>query len=294
MFQNEANHLPAMLDSLAHQTRPPDLLLLVDDGSTDRSAQIARDAMPAFPEARLLQRRPRPPARDRLSSAAVWTAFQWAVAQAGPDFDVVAKVDADLCLGPRILEDIATRFERDHTLGITGPYLSELGDDGRLRRLEGRPEHVAGAVKFYRRECFDQVFPLPPLLNLDMVDEAKARSLRWRTESFTASDGDPLHARRQGSHDGSLRAYRRWGEGDYISGSHPLLVAFVGIRRLAERPLLLAGLNYFAGWAGAALRRADRFDREIRRFRQHEQLLRVRARLTQVITGRRRPPAPMA
>lgn len=38
---NEAEHLPVLLESIANQTVPPDEVILVDSGSTDRSVDIA-------------------------------------------------------------------------------------------------------------------------------------------------------------------------------------------------------------------------------------------------------------
>lgn len=40
--RNEARHLAALLDALAAQTRRPDEVIIVDDGSTDGSADVAR------------------------------------------------------------------------------------------------------------------------------------------------------------------------------------------------------------------------------------------------------------
>ena len=40
-FRDEARLLPSLLDSLAGQTRPPESLLLVDDGSRDGSHALA-------------------------------------------------------------------------------------------------------------------------------------------------------------------------------------------------------------------------------------------------------------
>lgn len=284
VFLNEETHLPIFLDSLAAQTRPPDRALLVDDGSTDRSADIAAAFAERHPWAELLRRPVRPPEADRLASASVWTGFCWAVERAlgEDDFDVVAKVDADIRLTPRTMAEVEARLAADPRLGLTGPYLAEADADGRLKRLRWRPEHVGGAVKFYRQECWQQVYPLPPLLNLDMMDEVKARSRGWRTASFDCPDGDPLHLRPHGTHDGALRGFRRWGRGDYVSGSHPLLVLFVGLQRMPEYPPVIGSLNYFAGWAAAALRRAPRFDPELRALRRREQMDRVRARLTEV------------
>ncbi len=38
---NRAHYLPQALDSLLHQTRPPDEIIVVDDGSTDETAEVA-------------------------------------------------------------------------------------------------------------------------------------------------------------------------------------------------------------------------------------------------------------
>jgi glycosyltransferase involved in cell wall biosynthesis len=295
VFLNEERHLGTLLGSIASQSRPPDHLLLVDDGSTDRSAVLAEEFAGRHPYARLLRRPAQPASRDRLVTASVWTSFQWAVAQLGEPCDVVAKLDADIRLTPGLLAEVEARFEADEKLGLTGPYLSEPRAEGAPVRLRSRPEHVAGATKFYRRACYDDVYPLPPLLNLDIMDEVKARGEGWRVASFQAREGDPLHLRPMGGHDGRLRALRRWGEGDYASGTHPLFLAYVGLQRMGQRPYVLAGLNYLGGWALAAARRRPRFDPGLLALRRQEQLQRVRRRLAGMVRGfgggRSRPPS---
>jgi biofilm PGA synthesis N-glycosyltransferase PgaC len=284
MILNEEEHLPTFLDSLAAQTRLPDRAVLVDDGSTDRSADVAADFARRHEWAKVVRRPARPPERDRLASASVWASFQSAVETLSADyeFDVVAKVDADLRLTPRLLEEVEARFVADPALGLTGPYLSEVDAGGARQRLRWRPEHVGGATKFYRRECYADVFPLASLLNFDMVDEVKARSRGWRTASFEAVDGDPIHLRPHGTYDGALRGFRRWGRAEYVSGSHPLSVLYVGLQRLRAHPPVLGSLNYFGAWAAAAARRVPRFDAEVRALRRREQSHRMRERLSEV------------
>ena len=279
VFHDEERYLGTLLESMAAQQRQPDRLVLVDDGSTDRSALLADEFASANRYATVLRRPPRARTKDRLVSASVWVSFAWAVDQLHESYDVVAKLDADLRLPTRLLLDIEDRFGAEPDLGLTGPYLSELQPDGTMRRLRSRPEHVNGATKFYRYSCYAQVYPLPPLLNLDIVDELKARACGWRTMSFDASGGDPVHLRPMGTRDGVLRGFRRWGTGDYVSGSHPLLVVFVGLQRLRDPPVGLGALNYFLGWVLGALRRTPRFPKELRVLRRQEQLRRVRERL---------------
>src|SRR5262249_30248267 len=96
VFLNEEDLLPILLDSIARQTRHPDRFLLVDDGSSDASPEIARRFASEHGFAKLVRRPQRAREADRLAAAAELQAFQWAVAQLDEAYDVIAKLDADL------------------------------------------------------------------------------------------------------------------------------------------------------------------------------------------------------
>src|SRR4051794_40856086 len=99
VFLNEEELLPRMLASLERQLRSPELLLLVDDGSNDRSSEIAAAFASQYPYARAFTQGQRPQSADRLARAAELIAFQSALAELeseGLRFDVYAKLDADL------------------------------------------------------------------------------------------------------------------------------------------------------------------------------------------------------
>jgi len=257
-FFNEERFLPSLLASIAGQTRPPDRLLLVDDGSTDDSPRIASAFADEHAYAALLRRPIRPPERDPLSAAHELRAFQWAVAQVDLPWALVAKIDADLSLRPEVLGEIERRFELDPALGIAGSYLSTLAPDGTPVRHRGGPEHVDGANKFYRRPCYEQISPLPAILGWDTIDEVRARMRGWSTSSFALPGGDSIHLRRMGSRDGVLRGFRRAGLAAYAYGAHPLHVALSAAVRAGQRPVMLGGVHYALGYALAAARRAPR------------------------------------
>jgi poly-beta-1,6-N-acetyl-D-glucosamine synthase len=278
-FLDEERHLPRLLASLASQTRFPDELLLVDDGSSDASGRIAEEFAADRDGVRVLRRPPHPAGRDRLAGAHELLAFQWALAQATPGWDVVAKVDADLEFTPRSFEFIEQAFERDAALGMAGAYLSAAADDGTLRREPQRVEHVRGPNKFYRRQCYEEIGPLPAHLGWDTMDQIRAAMRGWRTASLEMPDGEVVHLRPVGSHDGRLRAWRRWGTCAWGYGEHPLHVLALAARRAGERPRVLGALNYVVGWGVAGLRRAPRAEPELRAYVRREQMQRMRARL---------------
>lgn len=278
-FLDEEASLPGLLRSLAAQGRPPDELLLVDDGSRDGSAALAETFCAEHAWARLERRPRRPPSRDRLAGAPELQAFTSAVEGLEPTWDVVGKLDADMILTPATLGAIVARLEADPGLGMTGPRIAEPGADGVPRRKPCGPGHVEGSTKFYRRACFEAIAPLPPILGWDVIDESRARMRGWSTESFAIDDGDPLHTRPMGAHDGRLRAFRRWGLCGYAYGAHPLHVVAYGGRLMAGEPYVAGGLNYLAGYAAAAARRVPRAEPELRREVRREQLGRMLRRL---------------
>jgi biofilm PGA synthesis N-glycosyltransferase PgaC len=278
-FLDEQAYLPALLESLAAQERRPDQLLLIDDGSGDASAELASQFVQSHPYAQLLSRPRRPPQRDRLVTAAELDAFCWGVEQLREPWDVVAKLDADLWLPPQTVAELLARLEADPQLGIAGAHLSVAGSDERVLRERCPEGHVHGATKFYRRECFELVFPLPVGLGWDTADEVAARMHGWHTESFAIAGGDAIHLRPIANHDGKLRGYRRSGAAAWAYGAPAWWIPMAAAARLADRPRVIGALNHLAGWLTAALHRNPRVNARQRAFFAREHRARLRAAL---------------
>jgi poly-beta-1,6-N-acetyl-D-glucosamine synthase len=277
-FLDEEEHLEEVLESLAAQTRPLDRVVLVDDGSRDSSARMAAAFADGRPDVELLRRPVRPPERDRLAHAGELRAFEAGMEMLGESWDVVAKLDADVRLTPGTVAAIEQALRDDPRLGLVGAHIAERGPGG-VARLSARPEHVHGATSFYRRDCWTEISPLPPILGWDMIDAQRARMRGWRTASIEVPTGDPVHLRPMGARDGRLRAYRRWGAAAYALGEHPVHVLGLSARHMRSSPALAGGVSYLLGWCGAALRRVPRAEPELRAFVRADQARRMRSRL---------------
>ncbi len=250
VFLNEEDLLPRMFETLARQRRPPELLLLVDDGSQDRSGMVAAAFAHDRGYVRLLERAHRGPSSDRLAKAAELRAFQAAIEQIDGQFDVVAKLDADLELPTDFFLRVLAAFESDPKLGIAG---AQLGVPGAFGATEySQPWHVRGATKFYRVSCWEAIAPLPPILGWDTIDETRAKM-------------------------GAIRGYRRRGAAAWGYGADPLNVLASVLVRMRHRPRLVGSLAYLGGWLGAALQRAPRAEPAARRYLQREQRRRLQA-----------------
>lgn len=282
-FLNEAAYLPRLLASVERQTVLPDQLVLVDDGSSDGSVELAT----AFAEGRdyvsVLTRPRQPKVDDRLADAAELRAFAAGVEVLADDWDVVVKMDADLELAPDLFEAVMGAFAAEPQLGIAGSFLSIVGPHGRPEREPHPAHHVRGPNKFYRRACYEAIFPLPTILGWDTIDDLRARRHGWITRSVDVPSGDTLHLRPTGAHDGRLKAFRRWGRCAWGYGAHPAWVLVGGMRRAGRRPYVFAGVHYLAGWCNAGLRRYPRADEDTLEQARRE----GREQLLSILPGRR-------
>jgi 4,4'-diaponeurosporenoate glycosyltransferase len=108
--RNEAHNLPKLLDSLNRQPVEPREILVVDDGSTDRTAEIASGM-----GARVIASQPLPPGWRGKT----WACHQGALAARG---DWLLFMDADTWFEPGGLERVLS-LEHPGALSV-GPYHS--------------------------------------------------------------------------------------------------------------------------------------------------------------------------
>jgi cellulose synthase/poly-beta-1,6-N-acetylglucosamine synthase-like glycosyltransferase len=289
--RDEAVHLERTLASVAAQTRPPDLWLVVDDGSTDATPEILDRWAARLPYLRPLRGRGRAGrAGDGLARAAEAVAFNQALASVALDeFSHVGKLDADIELAPDYFRCLLDRFAVESDLGIAGGCLLE--DHGRGWRPAGGPEHhVRGALKLYRRDCLEALGGrIQERLGWDTIDEVEARMRGYRTRSLPRPTA--RHLRPVATRGGILRGRARLGRAAFILRYSPWWVAAKSAQVGLARPYLVGGGAYFWGYLRAAV--GDRHDRiedpEFARFVAAELRGRARGRgIAQVSSDARR------
>ena len=257
---NEAAHLESVARALSAQTRPPDLWVAVDDGSTDGTGELLERLEREIPFLKVVTAPPAPDllaTRDRLAAAAAPRAFNVGLAAAGDDFDFVGKLDGDIELPADYYERMLDRFAADPSLGIAGGVLVE-DHDGVWKRIPIPAYHVHGAVKLYRRPCFDDIGGVRDTLGWDTIDETYARLHGWQTISFADIIG--RHHRHWGSADGRLRGRARHGVCAWICGYGPTWIALRSLKLAAAKPRVLSGFAFAFGYARAAVVRTPRVD----------------------------------
>jgi glycosyltransferase involved in cell wall biosynthesis len=149
--RNEEATLERTIACMRAQTRPPELWIVVDDGSNDRTPELLAEAAQELPWLRVVTRADR---GFRKLGGGVIDAFYFGLEHADVDYDFVAKMDVDLEFSPRYLEALLAEFDADPGLAAaSGKVFRREGD--RLVEEYMIDEMVAGQFKLYRREAFE-------------------------------------------------------------------------------------------------------------------------------------------
>lgn len=248
--RNEAENLPRLAESLATQTRLPETWVVVENGSTDETAEVARALASHYPWLRVVDM-PRTPDNERARPIVL--AFETGFESLSPPPPFVAKVDADVTLPAGYFEGLLERMAIDPDLGVvSGTCLEE--HDGAWRERFGTGSGVWGAARVYRWTCLEQLLPLEERTAWDWIDVAEANVRGW--SSTVARELPFYHHRREGD-----RARTRWaqwssqGQAAHYLGYRPSYLFVRAIYRSSRDPAALA-LIY--AYARASLRRQDR------------------------------------
>ena len=186
----------------------------------------------------------------------------------------MGKLDGDVQLPARYYETVLDAFAAEPRLGIAaGACMAPAGSGFRLEK--NAPFHTRGPCKVWRRECFEEIGGLTPMLGWDGLDGYTARKKGWTTRTLAGLS--VIHFRPTHGLEGGFRGGMRAGRGAYNLHYRPAyLLARVAVE-LFRPPLVLGGLGLAAGFFSSFLAGEPRpDDPELIAFIRAEQAGRLR------------------
>jgi cellulose synthase/poly-beta-1,6-N-acetylglucosamine synthase-like glycosyltransferase len=181
---NEEQFIHLTLDSLMQQSLAVTQIIVVDDNSTDRTFEIASSYATSLP-IKVVQTLS---SAENVPGSKVIHAFNYGLAQIDlADFDIICKYDADLIFPSDYLEQVAAHFRskpigdwESSSIGMVAGHCSILKEGHWEIENQNNPDHIRGALKAYRRECFQQIGGLQASIGWDTIDEMLARFFGWQ------------------------------------------------------------------------------------------------------------------
>lgn len=173
---NEADHVGSTIQSLVDQSLRPKRLVIVDDNSTDETTNIVTSYCKQHSWIDLVSIKS---SQAHLPGSKIIRAFYKGLETLDNNFDVICKFDADLIFPEHYLKTLSIHFNGNSKIGIAAGFCYiKRNDKWQLENLT-RKDHIRGALKAYRKECFIQIGKLKESMGWDTLDELLAKYYGW-------------------------------------------------------------------------------------------------------------------
>ena len=239
---NEESFLGLTLQSIIEQTILPSKIVVVNDNSTDNTAEIALAFAKNNPTITLVNKTSE---AIHLPGSKVIQAFNKGLETVDDDYDFIVKADADLIFPKNYFETIINHFKSDDKIGMVGGFAYiEKNGDWILENLTDK-DHIRGAFKAYRKETFKQIGGLKPAMGWDTVDELLCKFYNWKV--VTDQSLKVKHLKPTGANYNKTARYKQ-GEAFYSLGYGFIITAIASAKlaMMKKKPLLF--LDYIKGF----------------------------------------------
>jgi len=244
---NEADFIALTLESLVLQSVVPSKVVIVNDNSTDETAWIVNNYSEKYSFITLVNKTSE---AIHMPGSKVIQAFHKGYETIDSNYDIIVKLDADLILPDNYFETILEHFKSDSKIGMVGGFAYiEKNGEWVLENLTDK-DHIRGAFKAYRKECFLQIGNLKPAMGWDTVDELLCKFYGWKV--VTDATLKVKHLKPTGANYNKTARFKQ-GEAFYSIGYgfFITLIASLKLAFLKGKPLLF--FDYIQGFWKAKL-----------------------------------------
>lgn len=239
---NEEVFISKTLDSIVSQTLLPKKVVVVNDNSTDGTQNIIDSYTEKYSWISSVYNSSE---NKHFPGSKVIRAFQKGFENLDRTFDIIIKLDADLILPTNYFEKIVETFQSNDRIGMVGGFAYiEKNGEWILENLTDK-DHIRGAFKAYRKECFDEIGGLQPAMGWDTVDELLCRYYNWQI--VTLPELKVKHLKPTGAiYDASAR-YKQ-GEAFYTLGYGITITTIAALKLAARKGKPLLFIDYIKGF----------------------------------------------
>ena len=239
---NEEKFIALTLQSIVEQTVLPSKVVVVNDGSTDKTEEIIQSFCDNYSFISLVKK-----TSDaiHLPGSKVIQAFQKGLETLDDHYDIMVKIDADLIFPSNYFETIIQHFQSDERIGMVGGFCYiERNGEWILENLTDK-DHIRGALKAYRKETFLQIGGLKPAMGWDTVDELLCKFYNWKV--VTDESLHVKHLKPTGASYNKAARYKQ-GEAFYSLGYGFFITAIASLKLAMRKGKPLLFMDYIKGF----------------------------------------------
>ena len=276
--KNEEENLPKLAECITNQTILPQVWIILDDNSKDNTSTIIKKLESKFSWIKSIYLE-KSTLRDldkhfgKICNRAFTEALEYCQKKKLP-IEYLTKVDADIVLPKRCMENILRLIEKEKDIGIASPYVKDLKSEfTNIDQLNETTISVqnyerydlfepSDGLRVYRIATFIDIDGIPETLAPDNVALAKAKLKGWKLKRFkesivykTRETSSSIQSINTGYRLQGLRRY-------YLNYPLSLVISFAAIELLKRHPS--RGLAMLSGYMhGIAKKEEKILDKEL-------------------------------
>jgi glycosyltransferase involved in cell wall biosynthesis len=249
--RNEEKYLPGLIDSLLNQSLPPSLIIVVDDGSVDATAEIVKsyDNQKVI----LIQRKERIGGPSLLGTPMIAIPFNLGfqyIENKGIEYDYIMVAGADNLYNEQYIEKMIQKFKEDPLLVVASGFQGE----------KINPDHARGGGRFIRKSFWKKYgaqYPFPShLWESGIIFTAKMMGLKVRSFAEIV-----FKARRKSGSNIDMMHY-----GQILRAvNYPFLIVIGRAIKLFLKKGLKSAIRFLSGYLMSPVQRFEA-DKKIRKY----------------------------
>lgn len=242
---NEEEYIQLPIKSVISQTVLPVCWVIVSDRSTDGTDEIIKE----YAKKHNFIKYVRKTDDNGRNTAAKVNAIKLGLTHLqNIEYNFIGNLDADISFQPDYFEYLLNKFNENSKLGIIGGRI-HLIENNKIVEYKSSMESIAGAVQFFRRECFEQIGGYQPLKGgfEDGLAEISARYHGWETQSYR--EQAVIHPREIGTVGRSIwRTKFNSGLNEYCVGFGYFYHLIKAIIHFKDKPYIIGSIIIMAGY----------------------------------------------
>lgn len=261
--KNEEDSLPKLTESVINQTIRPNLWVIVDDGSTDKTPAILKEVTRKYNWIKTIRLNEAPRDLGIHVSHVYRQGFDYAINYCldySVNYIYFGVVDADIILETNYFEALISEFEKNPRLGICSGRIGNIVE-GKILWSDYRNDLPSGGARLWRKKCFEETDKYLLTCSPDSVSNVKAKIKGWETRQYEHITA--VSTRPYASAQGQWIGYKKLGSNNYFIGYNPTHVLLKGMTLLYSRKGYFKtgiGIAYIYGYLACYLKHGPRID----------------------------------
>lgn len=260
--KNEEDNLPICIESIVNQSVLPVLWLIIDDGSTDGTSEIIKEATERYEWITTI--RFSGTKRDlglHYSNICMkgFDRLKQICESRNLNYNFIGLVDSDIELNKDYFECLIFEFMNNPKLGIASGYTVSCHEGEEV--LDEQPKDLpSGAARLWRKKCFYETGGYSLTCAADSVSNVKAKVSGWETIRFSKYQFKQL--RLTASATGLWHGWMNIGFRNYYLG-YPMYLSFMKMLKYLLKPPFYIGPAYFLGYTQGLVKKTRTLDPDV-------------------------------